>query len=168
MNDGKGGQPRANTVRNMPNRTILLVEDNADDVFFMRRALKKAGIAALLQVVEDGQEAIHYLSGQGDYSDRQKAPLPSLVLLDLKMPRKSGLEVLEWVRRQPELGGLVVIVLTSSRQSKDVAAAARLGANSFLVKPPNVDELTDLMTVVLRYWWENDLIVATTRKPETL
>lgn len=144
----------------MPDRTILLIEDNEDDIFFMQRALKQTGVKGSLNVVEDGEEAIAYLTGTGNYQDREEFPLPCIVLLDLKLPRKNGLEVLEWIREQEEFARMVVIVFTSSRHAKDIAAAARLGANSFLVKPPNVDELSNVMAVVRNYWLDRDQFVA--------
>ena len=120
----------------MVNHTILLVEDNEDDVFLMRRALDEARVTAGLQIVEDGQQAVDYLSGAGKYSNRSQYPLPKLVFLDLKLPLKSGHEVLTWIREQPDFESLVVIVLTSSDQPSDIRISYRLGANSYLVKPP--------------------------------
>src|SRR3954465_1552604 len=101
------------------NRAILLVEDNEDDVFLMRRALKDAQIANPLFYVEDGEQAISYLSGAGPFSDREKFPMPAVVFLDLKLPLKSGHEVLEWVRKQKEFDSLILIVLTSSNEPSD-------------------------------------------------
>lgn len=100
--------------------TILLVEDNPKDVLLMRRAVKKAEIANPLQVVNDGDEAVLYLSGQAPYNDRTRYPLPVLILLDLKLPRPSGAEVLMWLRQQPVLKRLPVVVLTASREYMDV------------------------------------------------
>jgi DNA-binding response OmpR family regulator len=144
----------------MSNRTLLLVEDDKDDVFFMRRALSKAGFECPVHVVEDGESAISYLAELAPSDDDGVSPGPTLVLLDLKLPRKNGLEVLEWIRARPGFAAVVVIVLTSSRHNKDIVAAARLGANSFLVKPPNVDQLCRLMRAVKDYWWEHDQIAA--------
>src|SRR5687768_9107081 len=95
------------------NQTILLVEDDANDVFFMKRAMKLAGVVNPVQVASDGRQAIHYLGGTGEYSDRTKFPLPGLVLLDLKLPHVMGLDVLKWIRAQPELKMVVVLVFTS-------------------------------------------------------
>jgi CheY-like chemotaxis protein len=114
---------------------ILVAEDNEVDVLLLRRAFAKAQLLNPLQVVHNGEEAIAYLSGKGKYTNRAEYPLPDLVLLDLKMPHKNGLEVLEWIREQPSLSGLRVVMLTSSDQARDVNAAYQLGANSFLVKP---------------------------------
>jgi CheY-like chemotaxis protein len=133
---------------------ILLVEDNEDDIFLMKRALKNAGIINALHVVEDGQQAIDYLSGAGEYSDRGAHPLPALVFLDLKLPIKRGLEVLAWIKDQPELETLVVIVLTSSNEPPDVKEAYRLGANSYIVKPPTASQLLDLAKAFKWYWLE--------------
>ena len=140
------------------NRVILLAEDNEDDVFFMQRAAKAAGIVHPIHVAPHGQAAIDYLNGTNGYADRQKFPLPFLVFLDLKMPHKSGLEVLEWIRQQPHLQTLLVQILTTSREESDVQRAYRLGVNSFLVKPPNAAQLTDLMRLIRSYWLENPLL----------
>ena len=139
----------------MAPRTILLVEDNEDDVFFMQRAIRACGIEHHVQVAEDGQVAIDYLSGTGQYKDRQKFPLPFLIFLDLKMPRRSGLDVLQWIRTQPHLKTMLVLILTTSREDSDVQRAYELGVNSFLVKPPGADQLKDLVALIKSYWLEN-------------
>ena len=133
---------------------ILLVEDNDDDVFLMKRALKNAGITNQLYVVEDGQQAIDYLSGTGIYADREQHPLPALVFLDLKLPFKNGLDVLAWIRKQPHLEGLVVVVLTSSNEPMDLKQSYKLGANSYVVKPPTAAQLLDLAKAFKWYWLE--------------
>ena len=132
--------------------TILLVEDDANDVYFMKRAARKAGILDSLHVAQDGQEAMDYLRGFGEYADRQRFPLPSLVLLDLKLPRVMGFEVLKWIRQQPALKSIIVIILTSSQEQPDVDLAYRLGANSYLVKPPTPDRLTEMIARIKQYW----------------
>lgn len=116
--------------------TILLVEDNDDDVFIFKRAYKQAQLTHQVQVVTDGQEALDYLEGKGAFADREKYPLPFLVLLDLKLPLKHGLEVLQTIRQHPRLSGLCVVVLTSSAEARDILRAQELGAQAFLVKPP--------------------------------
>ena len=125
--------------------SILLVEDDPNDVFLIQRAFQKMQLRNRVSVVSDGEEAIDYLSGDGDFSDRTRHPLPMLLLLDLKMPRKSGFDVLSWVRQRPGLKRLVVVVLTSSNQSSDVNRAYDLGANSYLVKPAGFDNLLNLV-----------------------
>ena len=131
---------------------ILLAEDDPNDVLLIERAFQRTHVANSLQVVRDGEEALAYLSGQAPYADRERHPLPVLMLMDLKMPRKSGLEVLEWVRRQPGLKRLPIIVLTSSNQSPDINRAYELGANSYLVKPAGFDSLLDLVKNLDMYW----------------
>ena len=121
----------------------------------MQRAAKASGITRPIRVVAHGQAAIDYLGGANGYGDREKYPLPFLVFLDLKMPQKSGLEVLEWIRRQVNLQTMLVIILTTSREESDVQRAYRLGVNAFLVKPPNAAQLTDLMKLVNAFWIEN-------------
>lgn len=133
-------------------QTILLVEDNEDDTFFMRQALKDAGISNPLQHVEDGQAAIDYLAGTGIYADRAKYPLPMIVFLDLKLPMKSGHEVLQWIRARKEFEKLIVIVLTSSNEPVDLKRSYQLGANSYVVKPPTPEQLIDLAEA-FKLWW---------------
>ncbi len=134
------------------NQTVLLIEDSQDDIVFMRRALAKTGIAHTLQVVRDGTAALAYLRGDDDYGDRVRFPLPSLVLIDLKMPLLTGFEVLSWVRSQPQFAAMTMVVLTSSDHPVDVGRAYALGANSFLSKPGNVDELVVLVHSLADYW----------------
>jgi len=131
---------------------ILLAEDDPNDVLLVQRAFQRTPVANPLQVVRDGEEALAYLSGQAPFADRERHPLPVLMLMDLKMPRKSGLEVLEWVRQQPGLKRLPIIVLTSSNQSPDINRAYELGANSYLVKPAGFDSLLGLVKNVDMYW----------------
>jgi CheY-like chemotaxis protein len=136
------------------NRALLLVEDNEDDVFLMKRALQSARIVNPLRVVEDGQEALDYLGGSGKFADRDQYPLPAVVFLDLKLPFISGHDVLAWIRQQKEFESLVVIVLTSSNEAKDLSRCYSLGANSYLVKPPTPEQLEDLAKAFKWYWLE--------------
>lgn len=131
---------------------ILLVEDDQYDRLLLQRAFRKAGIANPLQFITDGEAAVQYLAGDDPYADRDRYPLPTIVLLDLKLPRKSGFEVLQWLRQQPELRHLLVVVLTSSKENTDINRAYQLGANSYLVKPPTFDGLQDLIEVFDKYW----------------
>jgi CheY-like chemotaxis protein len=133
-------------------RSILLAEDNANDVILLERAFNRAQILAPLRIVEDGEQAIHYLAGDGPYADRLRYPLPGLLLLDLKLPRKSGFEVLTWLRQQPGLKRLPVVVFTSSRESGDVEQAYDLGANSYLVKPAGTKDLLEMVQGLHLYW----------------
>jgi CheY-like chemotaxis protein len=136
----------------MASKIVLVAEDNPDDFFLFRRALDKAKFDSPVQRVEDGEEAIAYLAGQGVYDDRGKFPIPSLLLLDLKMPRRSGFEVLEWTRQHPIYKRLPVVVLTSSSQPEDVDRAYSLGANSYLVKPGDFNDLIKLSHAIDDYW----------------
>lgn len=137
-------------------KTVLLVEDSPDDVFFVERAWKKAEISHTLRVAKDGREAIDYLSGKGDFADRKKYPLPILILLDLKLPHFSGLEVLAWMRNAPEFASTRVIMLTSSKEKRDIDEAYRLGAGSYKVKPSDAVELTEFARAVRTYWLTHD------------
>jgi CheY-like chemotaxis protein len=124
---------------------ILYAEDSGDDAFMMERAFRKANFLNVLKVVYNGQQAIDYLSAKPPFSDRAIFPMPTMVLLDLKMPQKTGLEVLHWIREQPTLRDLTVFVLSSSNLEKDVASAHTLGANGYLVKPMSLDGMLKLV-----------------------
>lgn len=130
----------------------LLVEDDPNDVLLIQRAFRKANLGNPVHVVRDGDEAVAYLAGSGGYADRALHPYPVLVLLDLKLPRKSGHEVLQWPRGQEELRRTPVVVLTSSRESIDVDRAYDLGANSYLVKPVSAGALFEMVQALKRYW----------------
>lgn len=136
---------------------ILLVEDNPDDVLLVRRAVKKAALPVALLVVGDGDEAVAYLDGDGGFADRVRHPLPDLILLDLKLPRRSGLEVLRWVRERSRLDTTPVVVLTSSSEDEDIQKAYALGANSYLQKPVAFNGLVQLLAVLDLYWFRNNL-----------
>jgi CheY-like chemotaxis protein len=126
-------------------QTLLLVDDSEDNLLLMREALNTAKCNHLLREVHNGEEAIAYLRGEGAYSDRDLFPLPAVMLLDLNMPKLNGFAVLSWVRAQPGLKRLTIIVLTASPREEDVERVADLGANAFLVKPISLDALTSMM-----------------------
>jgi CheY-like chemotaxis protein len=132
--------------------TILLIEDNEDDVFLMRRALKTAGIRNPVQIMEDGQQGIDYLAGAGPYADRSRFPYPEVVFLDLQLPYKSGFDVLEWLMNSP-LSKPVVIVLSSSNSPHDMARCTELGAAHYAIKPPSLS-LFDHISHRLGIDWE--------------
>ena len=131
---------------------ILLAEDEEDYVLLIRHAFAQAGISNPLHVVWNGGEAIAYLKGEGKYANRDEYPLPDLFLLDIKMPRVNGFEVLSWMKQQPGLASLRVLVLTSSADLRDVNEAYRLGANSFLVKPLDFQDFTSLSRLINDFW----------------
>jgi CheY-like chemotaxis protein len=136
----------------MAHATVLLVEDDPDDVLLTQLAFEKARLANPLEVVRDGEEAILYLKGEGRYADRHRYPLPILMLLDLKMPRVDGFQVLEWLQKHPELGHLSVAMMTSSDHDPDITRAYELGADSYLSKPPDAEALLALVQR-LHAWW---------------
>lgn len=125
------------------NRPILLAEDFEADAVAVQRLLKKAGVDNPVIVVPDGGEAIAYMNDEGPFRDRQKFPLPCVLLLDLKLPTKNGFEVLEWCRTQPHLKDLFIVVLTGHYELRDVNQAYLLGAHTFLTKPANKEDITN-------------------------
>jgi CheY-like chemotaxis protein len=131
---------------------ILIAEDNQDHVLLLRRALQKGEFLHPVFVVNDGEETIAYLNGEGKYANRSEYPLPALLLLDLKMPGKNGFEVLEWIRRQPGLKRLRIVVLTTWDAPRDVNRAYELGANAFMVKPFDRSQYLQLTDAIKGYW----------------
>ena len=146
------------TARDQP--IVLIAEDNENDILMLQRAFRQASITAPIQYVSNGEQAIAYLKGEGRFSRRDEFPLPDLLLLDLKMPRKSGFDVLEWLRTQPSLSHLRVVVLTTSEELRDVNRAYALGAASFLTKPVDFVEFKDTIQAMYNYW------AAFNRKPK--
>src|SRR6267378_6048415 len=144
---------------------ILLAEDREDDVFLIRKSLISAGIPYPVHAVKDGEEAIAYLKGEGRYSNRDEYPLPDLLLLDLKMPRVDGFDVLKWIRQQPGLSSLRVVVLTSSEDIRDVNVAYKLGANSFMVKPMDFQDVVHMSQFLSKYWLQLSKAPETFRQP---
>jgi CheY-like chemotaxis protein len=133
-------------------KPILYTEDDENDAFLMERAFEIVGIHNPLRIVTDGKQAVAYLSGQSPFSNREENPLPMLMLLDLAMPGRHGLDVLQWIKSQPELSTLPVVVLTSSNQQNDIHRASLLGANGFLIKPGDPDELIRIVKSIQEYW----------------
>lgn len=123
----------------------------------LQQAFVNSGVKSLLNFVRDGSETIRYLTGQGGFENRQNFPFPGLILLDLKMPKLNGFEVLQWVRKHPELKRLLIVVLTSSAEPCDVDLAYELGANSYLRKPSNFNELVQMMGRIETYWLETNI-----------
>ncbi len=131
---------------------ILLAEDDENDIFLMGRAFERARIPNPLSIVRNGQEAIDYLAGAASFNDRQKFPLPGLMLLDLKMPWMDGFDVLSWLRGKPDFDDLPVVVLTSSKLQSDVDRSRKLGVYDFRVKPHAFDDLVRLLDDVRKCW----------------
>jgi CheY-like chemotaxis protein len=133
--------------------TVLLVEDDLNDIFLVKRAFKMAHIQNPLQVVTDGQEAIAYLRGEGKYADRQAHPLPKLVVMDIKMPRKSGFEVLTWIKGDNHvLRRIPVIIVSSSDNPADINHACEQGANAYMIKPVDFRAVEHLFESITHYW----------------
>lgn len=131
---------------------ILLVEDDSNDILLIKRAFRKAQLEISLEIVEDGEQAIDYLSKINSELDLENCQTPRLILLDLKLPRCSGLEVLRWLRQQPKLNRMIVVILTASQEHFDVNQAYDLGVNSYLVKPIKFEDLVNMMNVINTYW----------------
>lgn len=131
---------------------ILLVEDDPNDVLLIQRAFRKARLLNPVHVVNDGADAETYLRGNGDYGEVGEYRDPALVLLDLKLPGRSGHEVLRWIRSQPHLSQIPVVVLTASREDTDIERAYALGANSYLQKPASFDRLLEMVDTLNLYW----------------
>jgi CheY-like chemotaxis protein len=136
----------------MTSTCILQVEDDANDVFLLQRAFAEAEILNPVQVATDGQMAIDYLAGVGRFGNRIWHPLPGLILLDLKLPQRSGREVLQWIRSQPGFRRIVVIVFTDAEYVGDIGLAYDLGANSFLIKPADFSRYLTIARL-LKTWW---------------
>jgi DNA-binding response OmpR family regulator len=134
------------------NELILVVEDDENDLLFVKRAMKEAGITNPLQIANDGQQVLDYFQGTGKFADRSEFPLPYLVLLDLKLPFVMGLDVLAWIRGQPQFKSTIVIAFTSSRHTEDIGTAYQLGANAYLVKPAQMNELEAMMKTLKDFW----------------
>ncbi len=131
---------------------ILYAEDDENDAFLTKLAFAQAKISNPLIIVPDGDAALAYLAGTGQYASRDEYPLPCLVLLDVKMPRKSGLDVLKWIRTQPSICTLTVLMLTSSNQDGDIHRAYILGANGYLEKPNKPDEMLAMAKGIKDFW----------------
>lgn len=136
----------------MKSKIILLVEDNPSDVGLTQRALAKSHVANELVVAEDGQEALDYLFGAGAYAGREVTELPALVLLDLKLPRVDGLQVLRQIRADERTSRLPVVILTTSREEQDVAQSYDLGANSYIRKPVDFTQFAQAVEHLGLYW----------------
>jgi len=132
--------------------TILLVEDEENDAKLVQMAFKKNNIVNPVQWARDGLEAIAYLNGDGAYADRNQHPFPEVLILDLKMPRMGGLELLTWIREHPEFRVIPTIIMTSSRQHSEIEKAYNLGANTYMIKPSSFEELAKNVKLIHDYW----------------
>ena len=131
----------------------LIAEDDQDTQLLIERAFKQADLSAPLHFTNDGQHTIDYLAGNGTHADRARFPMPAILLLDLKMPFRDGFEVLRWIRSEPRLRKLVVIMFSGSSLEKDVEEAFNLGVNSFVMKPVSFSELLQVIMAIHHYWF---------------
>ena len=136
---------------------ILLAEDDPDDVFQLKRAFKKNNITLPVHVSPDGEDAMSYLRGEGPYADRTRYPFPRVLITDLKMPKRTGFELLRWLYHHPECNLIPKIVLSNSRMEQDVKQSYQLGVNCYLVKPATFDEMCDLVGLVFQFWTRCEL-----------
>jgi CheY-like chemotaxis protein len=135
-----------------PEPAVLIADDDSNDIFFLRRAFQKAGLNHPVLDVPDGERAIHYLSGDESYSDRSRFPFPSLMFLDLKMPKVSGFEVLRWLSEEKQFPELKVVVLSSSGLQSDIQRAKALGAHEYRVKPADIDDMITMVKEIAERW----------------
>jgi CheY-like chemotaxis protein len=129
-----------------------VAEDDPNDRFLIAEAIRRDRVPTETRVVTDGEEAIKYLRGDGQYSDRKEYPFPDLLMTDLKMPKMNGLEVLEWIRQHQDCANLPVVILSGSGLENDVADAYRKGARAYFVKPSEFDELQQVVRVIADHW----------------
>jgi CheY-like chemotaxis protein len=133
---------------------ILLAEDDPDDILLTQEAIEESNIAGSLEVVHDGAELLDYLRGTGVHKKRKNQPLPTLILLDLNMPKIDGREVLQQIKADPKLRIIPIVVLTTSRLPEDVVTSYKLGVNSFITKPVKFEDFVDIMKTIGKYWFE--------------
>ena len=134
------------------NLTILIAEDSQDDAFFLERAFRKIGMKNPVQILTDGAEVLDYLNAKGKYENRTKYPFPSVMFIDIKMPRVNGFEVLQWLKDHQECRVIPTMVFSSSEQPEDIERAYQLGANAYFVKPNSTEQLADLLRCAYDFW----------------
>ena len=145
-------ETRTMTTVEVPTLAVLQIEEDSNDMLLLQHAITEAALDVTLHSVPDGEAAITYLKGATPYHDRKKHPMPDLILSDLKMRGKDGLEMVQWLRQQPELKFIPVIILTSSGSEQDMRRAYEKGVNSYLIRPVNFKEFTHLIEMVYGYW----------------
>jgi CheY-like chemotaxis protein len=134
------------------NLTILIAEDSEDDAYFLRRAMEKIGWKNPVQMLTDGGEVMDYLKGDGQYEDRSRYPFPSVMFIDIKMPRVNGFEVLKWLKEHEQCKVVPTIVFSSSDEPEDIERAYQLGANAYFVKPATADKLERMLRCAYDFW----------------
>ena len=136
---------------NSDKHIVLLAEDNADDLIFIQRAIRKAGVSISLQHVENGEEAVSYLLGEGSYCDRQRYPFPALIVTNMKMPRMNVLELLTWIKQQPTLKHLPVLVMSSSEDVDEMSKVAALDGSSYFVKTSSLGAIREVVKQMMSF-----------------
>lgn len=137
------------------NRLIILVaEDDENDRFLLQRAIARTGVQHEIHMVCNGEEAIQYLKATGEYADRTKYPFPNVLILDLKMPVRSGFDLLQWLHDHEQCADIPAIVFTSSALPEDIRRSYILAANSYFTKPSNLDDLIRVLKLIFDYWYE--------------
>lgn len=131
---------------------LLIAEDSPDDTFFLHRAIEKTGVLVTPRFVTDGEEAVEYLAGENRFANREEYPMPTLVILDIKMPGKTGFEVLRWLKSQDSLRKTPVVILSSSDHDEDIEQAYLLGANAYMIKPMGSRRFQELVRAIDTYW----------------
>lgn len=134
--------------------TVLMADDDPDDCFFVKDAFRKTSMAKDFRCVEDGQELLDYLHRRGKYSDSSLSPCPDLILLDLNMPKKDGREALKEIKSHPDFRSIPIVIFTTSREAGDIVKSYDMGANSFMTKPADFNELIDFVRTLEAYWFE--------------
>ena len=129
-----------------------MADDSEDDLFFVKRALESSGVGEFFRGVEDGQQAVEYLQGKGKFADREKYPFPNVLLIDIKMPRMNGFDVLKWLEAHPQCKVIPTIIFSSSKQDQDVHQAYVLGVNAYIEKPSSASELVEVIQLMYKFW----------------
>jgi CheY-like chemotaxis protein len=150
-----GEKPTAQIQGMERHATILIVDDDDNDIFFVKRAFTDINVHCTFQMLKNGQQVVEYLDGQGEYANREKYPLPMMILMDLKMPMMDGFEVLAWLRSRPGIKVIPTIVFSSSDLPTDITRAYELGANSFMTKSVTYDGLLLKLQTLSQYWLEH-------------
>ncbi|MEY2427672.1 MAG: hypothetical protein QOJ40_557 [Verrucomicrobiota bacterium] len=152
----RGKSPRTGRpplrVKREPGLVFLVAEDNPNDLELLMHSVRNSGLRVDIKVATDGEETIDYLLGKGKFADRAAYPFPDVIVLDLKMPRIDGLQVLRWLRQHPQFADLPTIMLSGSGLEKDVQEAYKLGVSTYFTKPYDLEQLREVVKVMIDYW----------------
>jgi CheY-like chemotaxis protein len=140
------------SIQTKPGLRVLMVDDSEEDIFFVKRAFEKSGVADFFRAVNDGKQAVAYLRGEGEFADRGKYMFPNVLLTDLKMPGMDGFGLLEWLQNHPDCKVIPTIAFTSSAIESDIHQVYVLGANAYIVKPNDFQELVNVIQLTYEFW----------------